>query len=224
MRRSITRILFGIFVQWLTLLPLSQAMLNGFTTIVEAGKVNCFYENMEVNKTLEMEYQVVEGGGEMDVTFQVISPSGALVVDDQKKTDDLHTVQVDEKGVYAFCFDNSFSTLAEKTVYADLGLESDDIDNWLSELEGDKSIEDQQLQVESLRTTLENIKMQLEKAQGYQTYLTKKNVKSHFLVTRSGSRVFWWSLVQSVALVGVAICQVLIVKNFFGTNSTGQRI
>lgn len=224
MRRSITRILFGIFVQWLTLLPLSQAMLNGFTTIVEAGKVNCFYENMEVNKTLEMEYQVVEGGGEMDITFQVISPSGALVVDDQKKTDDLHTVQANEKGVYAFCFDNSFSTLAEKTVYADLGLESDDIDNWLSELEGDKSIEDQQLQVESLRTTLENIKMQLEKAQGYQTYLTKKNVKSHFLVTRSGSRVFWWSLVQSVALVGVAICQVLIVKNFFGTNSTGQRI
>lgn len=58
MRRSITRILFGIFVQWLTLLPLSHAMLNGFTTIVEAGKVNCFYENMEVNKTLEMEYQV----------------------------------------------------------------------------------------------------------------------------------------------------------------------
>lgn len=58
MCRSITRILFGIFVQWLTLLPMSQAMLNGFTTIVEAGKVNCFYENMEVNKTLEMEYQV----------------------------------------------------------------------------------------------------------------------------------------------------------------------
>lgn len=58
MRLPITRILFGIFVQWLTLLPLSQAMLNGFTTIVEAGKVNCFYENMEVNKTLEMEYQV----------------------------------------------------------------------------------------------------------------------------------------------------------------------
>lgn len=103
--------------------------------------------------------QVVEGGGEMDVTFQVISPSGALVVDDQKKTDDLHTVQVDEKGVYAFCFDNSFSTLAEKTVYADLGLESDDIDNWLSELEGDKSIEDQQLQVESLRVLLINIRV-----------------------------------------------------------------
>lgn len=224
MRCSITPILFGIFLQWLIFLPLSQAMSNGFTTIVEAGKVNCFYENIEVNRTLEMEYQVVEGGGELDITFQMISPSGALLVDDQKKTDDLHTVQADEKGVYAFCFDNSFSTLAEKTVFADLGLEHYDVDNWLSELDEDSSIEGQQLQVDSLRTTLENIKMLLEKAQGYQTYLTKKNLKSHFLVTRSGSRVFWWSLIQSVTLVGVAICQVLIVKNFFGTNNTGQRI
>lgn len=74
------------------------------------------------------------------------------------------------------------------------------------------------------QTTLENIRLQLEKAQNYQTYLTKKNFKSHFIVTRSGSRVFWWSLIQSIALIGVAICQVLIVKNFFGTNSTGQKI
>lgn len=76
----------------------------------------------------------------------------------------------------------------------------------------------------SWQTTLENIRLQLEKAQSYQTYLTKKNFKSHFIVTRSGSRVFWWSLIQSIALIGVAICQVLIVKNFFGTNSTGQKI
>ena len=76
----------------------------------------------------------------------------------------------------------------------------------------------------SWQTILENIRVQLEKAQNYQTYLTKKNFKSHFIVTRSGSRVFWWSLIQSIALIGVAICQVLIVKNFFGTNSTGQKI
>lgn len=217
-------LMMSIFLQWVILLPVSRAMLNGFTTVVEAGKVNCFYENIEVNKTLEMEYQVVEGGGEMDITFQVISPNGGLLVDDEKKTDDVHTVQADEKGVYAFCFDNSFSTLAQKVVYADLGLEVDEMDSWLSSLEGDTGLEEQELQVDSIRTTLENIKMLMEKAQGYQNYLTKKNFKSHFVVTRSGSRVFWWSLIQSIALIGVAICQVLIVKNFFGTNSSGQKI
>ena len=76
----------------------------------------------------------------------------------------------------------------------------------------------------SWQAILDNIRLQMEKAQSYQTYLTKKNFKSHFIVTRSGNRVFWWSLIQSIALIGVAICQVLIVKNFFGTNSSGQKI
>ncbi|KAL9979822.1 hypothetical protein ACROYT_G017539 [Oculina patagonica] len=216
-------ILLSIFLQWLILLPVSRAMLNGFTTVVEAGKVNCFYENIDNNRTLEMEYQVVEGGGEMDIIFQVISPNGALLVNDEKKTDEVHTLQAAENGVYAFCFDNSFSTLAEKIVYVDLGLENDELDNWLTTLQGDTGLEEQELQVESIRAILDNIRLQMEKAQGDQTYLTKKNFKNHFVVTRSGNRVFWWSLIQSVALIGVAICQVLIVKNFFGTGS-GQKI
>jgi len=214
--------LLGILLQWLILLPMSRAMLNGFTTVIEAGKVNCFYENISDNKTLEIEYQVIEGGGEMDIIFQVISPGGALLVNDEKKTDEIHSVQAAENGIYSFCFDNSFSLLAEKIVYVDLGLENDEMDTWLSTLQGDTEI--QEIQVDSIRTTLENIRLQLEKAQDYQAYLTKKNFKSHFIVTRSGSRVFWWSLIQSFALIGVAICQVLIVKNFFGTNSTGQKI
>ena len=55
---SSTKLVFLAFVQWLLLLPLSSAMTNGFTTVVEAGKVNCFYENIDSNKTLEIEYQV----------------------------------------------------------------------------------------------------------------------------------------------------------------------
>ncbi|KAJ7380298.1 Transmembrane emp24 domain-containing protein 5 [Desmophyllum pertusum] len=214
----------GIFLQWLILLPVSRAMLNGFTTVVEAGKMNCFYENIDGNKSLEIEYQVVEGGGELDIIFQVVAPSGDVLVSDVKKTDEVHTVQAAESGVYAFCFDNTFSTLAEKVVFADLGLENDDIDSWLTMLQGDTGLEEKELQVQSIRNTLDNIKVLLEKAQHYQSYLTKKNFKSQFLVARSGRRVFWWSLIQSVALIGVAICQVLIVKNFFGTDSSGQKI
>ena len=87
----------------------------------------------------------------MDIIFQVLSPSGALLVNDEKKTDEVHSVQAAENGVYAFCFDNSFSTLAEKMVYADLGLENDDMDGWLSTLQGDTDLEQQELQVESIR-------------------------------------------------------------------------
>jgi len=199
-------------------------MTNGFTTVVEAGKVNCFYDNVDANGTLEIEYQVVEGGGEMDISFQVVSATGAVLVNDEKRSDEVHSLTAPDSGVYSFCFDNSFSTLAEKVVYVDLGLDDNDgVDTWLRDL-GDSDLENKDLQIESLRNTLENIKDMLEKAQQYQNYLTKKNYKNHFVVSRSSSRVFWWSLIQSIALIGVGICQVLIVKNFFGTGSTNQRI
>ena len=90
----------------------------------------------------------------MDIIFQVISPSGALLVNDEKKTDEVHSFQATENGVYTFCFDNSFSTLAEKIVYVDLGLENDDMDDWLSSLQGDTGLEEQELQVESIRVRI----------------------------------------------------------------------
>lgn len=49
---------FFAFLQWLILLPVSSAMINGFTTVVQAGRVNCFYEKIDTNKSLEIEYQV----------------------------------------------------------------------------------------------------------------------------------------------------------------------
>jgi len=94
---------------------------------------------------------VIEGGGELDITFQVIAPSKALLVDDEKKTDEVHTVQADEDGIYTFCFDNSFSMFAEKIVYVDLGLESDVVDSWLSSLQGDTDTEIQEIQIDSIR-------------------------------------------------------------------------
>ena len=47
------------FVQWLLLLPdPTSALANGFTTVVDPGKTNCFYDELDPNKTLEIEYQV----------------------------------------------------------------------------------------------------------------------------------------------------------------------
>jgi len=94
---------------------------------------------------------VIEGGGEMDITFQVVAPSKALLVDDEKKTDEVHSIQAAEDGIYTFCFDNSFSMLAEKIVYVDLGLESDEVDSWLSSLQGDTDTEIQEIQIDSIR-------------------------------------------------------------------------
>ena len=86
----------------------------------------------------------------MDITLQVISPHGAVLVNDEKKTDEMHTVTTADTGIYTFCFDNSFSTLAEKVVYVDLGLEAYDEESWLQTL-GDGDIQGTELKIESIR-------------------------------------------------------------------------
>lgn len=212
------------FVQWLLLLPdPTSALANGFTTVVDPGKTNCFYDELDPNKTLEIEYQVIEGGGELDINFQIVSPRGVMLLNDEKKTDEVHTITTPHGGIYSFCFDNSFSTVAEKIVFVDLDLATYDEEGWMRTLDA-SDLTEKELQIDSIRDKLDTIKEALEKAQQHQQYLTKKNFKNYFLVSRSSSRVFWWSLIQSIALIGVAICQVLIVRNFFAEGSTNQRI
>lgn len=55
---------------------------------------------------------------------------------DEKRTDEVHTVTTPHGGVYSFCFDNSFSTVAEKMVYVDLDLAAADEDSWFRTLDG----------------------------------------------------------------------------------------
>ncbi|XP_067052501.1 transmembrane emp24 domain-containing protein 1-like isoform X2 [Acropora muricata] len=149
--RSPLKCVFLAFVQWLILLPdPTGAMANGFTTIVDPGKVNCFYDELEPNRTLEIEYQVIEGGGDLDISFKIISPRGVMLVKDDKRTDEVHTVTTPHGGVYSFCFDNSFSTVAEKMVYVDLDLAAADEDSWVRTLDG-SDITGKELQMDSIR-------------------------------------------------------------------------
>lgn len=86
----------------------------------------------------------------MDISFQVVSPNGVVLVNDEKKGDEVHGIVTSEPGVYSFCFDNSFSTLAQKVVYVDLGLDTSDEDSWLKSLEED-DFDGTELQMETIR-------------------------------------------------------------------------
>lgn len=89
----------------------------------------------------------------MDITFQVVSPNGAMLVNDEKRSDEVHTITTLDSGIYSFCFDNSFSRLAQKVVYVDLDLAdaySDEEDAWLKTL-GEPDIQEKDLHIESIR-------------------------------------------------------------------------
>ncbi|XP_021065884.1 transmembrane emp24 domain-containing protein 5 isoform X2 [Mus pahari] len=85
---------------------------SDFTFTLPAGRKECFYQPMPLKASLEIEYQVLDGG-ELDIDFHLTSPEGRTLVFEQRKSDGVHTIET-EDGDYMFCFDNTFSTISEK--------------------------------------------------------------------------------------------------------------
>ncbi|XP_078479829.1 transmembrane emp24 domain-containing protein 5-like [Lampetra planeri] len=94
---------------WLALLgPVQAASLDKtFTFSVAAGQQECFSQPMKRDAILEVEFQVIDGG-ELDINFVAVSPSGLTVARDEMKQDNTHSIKAVEDGDYTVCFDNTF--------------------------------------------------------------------------------------------------------------------
>ena len=75
-----------------------------------------------------------------------------------------------------------------------------------------------------LQDTLEKIRGNLERVTHLQNYLRSAEARDFKLIKSNLNRVFWWSLIQSAALIGVALVQVNIVKHFFGGGKFKARV
>ncbi|XP_031683881.1 uncharacterized protein LOC109880116 isoform X1 [Oncorhynchus kisutch] len=110
-------------------LGLGQSQDTEFTFQLPAGRTECFYQTATKNGSLEVEYQVIAGGG-LDVGFTLISPSGYKLASEFRTSDGIHTVDPTEDGDYRLCFDNSFSKLSEKMVFFEVIVEGQPGDTW----------------------------------------------------------------------------------------------
>ncbi|NP_001348396.1 transmembrane emp24 domain-containing protein 5 isoform 4 precursor [Mus musculus] len=63
---------------------------SDFTFTLPAGRKECFYQPMPLKASLEIEYQVLDGG-ELDIDFHLTSPEGRTLVFEQRKSDGVHT-------------------------------------------------------------------------------------------------------------------------------------
>ncbi|XP_060237087.1 transmembrane emp24 domain-containing protein 5 isoform X2 [Meriones unguiculatus] len=63
---------------------------SDFTFTLPAGRKECFYQPMPPKGSLEIEYQVLDGG-ELDIDFHLASPEGRTLVFEQRKSEGVHT-------------------------------------------------------------------------------------------------------------------------------------
>ncbi|CAL1279706.1 unnamed protein product [Larinioides sclopetarius] len=72
---------------------------NEITIHVTPGSTECFYQKAKAQQTLEIEYQVIDANfgdvninQELDINFQLFSPSGKELISDFKQSDANHRV------------------------------------------------------------------------------------------------------------------------------------
>lgn len=196
-----------------------------YTVKVHAGKRDCYFEEIKSDQPFELEYQVIDGG-DLDITFQMISPTGKVLATDIRKEDGVHTVENPTEGAYQFCFDNGFSRMTDKVVFFEIftddNFDYDDYDDdWKDKIKPDDSglLEDR---VTEIQTALSRMKLNMAKTSQIQNLLRAFEAKDRNLIEANRQRVDTWSLIHLVTMVTTAFLQVYLLRSMFRAPNHGS--
>ncbi|XP_013109904.1 transmembrane emp24 domain-containing protein 5 [Stomoxys calcitrans] len=195
------------------------------TVHIDAGKKECYFHPVKMGETIDIEYQVIDGGhGDLDISFSLADPIGLIIVSDFKKPENIHRHDVQKEGDYRFCFDNSFSSFNRKTVFFELIVEKEGEQNlgddqWNDVFEGLTPEEFYEMKVQDIMDYIGRIRMQMTKARQIQDMLRSHEARDRNLAETNFIKVNTWSMFQICAMIAVGLLQVFLVRSIFDTNT-----
>ncbi|CAH2101557.1 unnamed protein product [Euphydryas editha] len=203
-----------------TIFSVVFAFEKDMTFTIQAGRMDCFYQKVSLNEVIDVEYQVIDAShGELDISFQLTDPVGRMIVTDYKKPENGHRHKSIHEGDYRFCFDNTFSTFSEKTVFFDLMIENEesnekDYDDD-KEMELGNDAETYLMRVSDISESVTKIKDNVSAARRLQEFLSAHEARDRNLAEDMCSRVMSRSLFQIILMLVVGITQVYFLKSLF---------
>lgn len=181
-----------------------------FKLHVDAGKEECFYQNVEPGASVYVAYQVLRGG-DGQAGFAVRHPNGNHVLPYQwRPSAEYEEAASTTGGFYELCIDNSMSHFAAKLV--SLYFNSFKRDKWESYVQ----------ELEALGVTVNNFTDTLQKVDGqvgemlkYQDQNRRHLARDWYIVDGNNRYVQYWSLAQCVVIVATSALQVYFVRKLF---------
>ena len=207
-------------------LRLAEAGEYDLTVEISPGKYQCFFQTVtEKHKSFEIDYQVIDGG-DLNINFMLILGANILK-QDSMKTDASHRLESVEPGDYQICFDNSFSYQARKVVFfeiylydADGNLEEVDISKYsTTDPELQKRLNELGLTMAQFHEKFGKIKNQLNKIEYYQSMARSQEARDRSIMNANYDRVMFWSIFNSIILIGVGAIQVYMIRSLFEEDS-----
>ncbi|EEZ97463.1 transmembrane emp24 domain-containing protein 3 [Tribolium castaneum] len=165
----------------------------------------CFHQEIHKNTSVTLEFQVVTGG-QYDVDVSLQDPRGQVIYKQIKMQFDSHTFTAEHTGVYVVCFSNEFSTFSHKLVYMDFQVGDEQPLPGLGE---------HVTVMTQMESSAQDIHKALTTILDYQTHHRLREAQGRKRAEDLNERVLWWSIMETVAVITIAVGQVFVLKNFF---------
>lgn len=187
---------------------------SALTFNLPAKEKACFYIFTQKPRTQVSYYFAVQSGGDFDVDYEIKSPSRRTIYGDTKLRQGSFVFEADVVGEYEFCFSNEMSTFAEKVVDFEIKHEGDALSQFRASMPAPSNQKPQQ-HVEGMKRTADEIDRQLDELKYALLYYKTRNNRNQATVRSTESRIYYFSILEVLLMVGMAVLQISIVQYFF---------
>lgn len=140
-----------------------------------------------------------------------------VILDGQKERQSDYVFTANEIGEYRFCFDNSISTFADKMIDFEVVVENEPRAASIPSKQGSTPE-----QTSVLEESIAKISSLLSSVSRQQKYFRTRENRNFSTVRSTESRIWNFSLIESIMMVGMALLQVFVVRMFFTGGRKGM--
>jgi len=185
---------------WLSLLFLLPPLLSAHLIDVDAGKKECFFEDLHQHDKMTVTYQV-GGGGHLDIDFWLSDPENRLLGKQIRQSTGTLSITAEKDGRHEYCFSNQMSAIADKIV-------SFNVHGIIYVGEDADVVAPIEREIRTLSNGLQSVKDEQE-------YIVVREKTHRNTAESTNARVKWWSVLQAIVLFAVVGWQIYYLKSFF---------
>ncbi|XP_018318523.1 transmembrane emp24 domain-containing protein 5-like [Agrilus planipennis] len=189
---------------------------------VDPKQESCFHHEWSRNRSVSFTYYVKHGGqGELDISFVLFDPNGALMINDLKQRGKNTIISTTLDGDYIFCFDNSHSSVNSKIVYFeffDLNGDTGEAASYEFQPEDNVGLPDKFLEiVDKVDYSLAAVRISQRQSRMTETW-------DNYIIERKSSTINQFSAAQLVVMLFAGVVQVILIRSLFDERSRIHKI
>ncbi|KAJ7937321.1 COPII-coated vesicle protein [Mycena leptocephala] len=184
-----------------SLLFLLPPLLSAHLIDIDAGKKECFFEDLHQHDKMTVTYQVGGGGHWISISGSLSDPDERLLGKQIRQSTGTISITAEKDGRHEYCFSNQMSAIADKIV-------SFNVHGVIYVGEDADVVAPIEREIRTLASGLQSVKDEQE-------YIVVRERTHRNTAESTNSRVKWWSVLQAIVLFLVVGWQIYYLKSFF---------